>query len=336
MLDVGLKLTSALRRIEPVHALTYIDAPGSEGDVCAFQLAHDGAPFVVEAVSCRSMIVAPGDVFLATPGYRESTRWVAGEIPAGGLVPGRRYWVLAPSGVVGDLVSDSPLDNSHLAEVAFLGVVTGAGGDLLNIGQFALIAAKAAPDRGAPVFVILGTSAEVGKTTAGTTILRALRQAGRHSIVVLKATGTSSLGELAAYRDFSATEAFDCVDFGLPTTYPSGRPGIAATFDRALDWCLSREADAVLIECGGDILGANVPAFLARLKRRRPKPTVVLAAADALGAIGATRILAERGLAVRLVTGPCTDTPVLRRRTQELCGAPAVNMTRGDAEGILG
>ena len=186
MLDVGLKLTSALRRIEPVHALTYIDAPGSEGDVCAFQLAHDGAPFVVEAVSCRSMIVAPGDVFLATPGYREFTRWVAGEIPAGGLVPGRRYWVLAPSGVVGDLVSDFPLSNGHLAEVAFLGVVTGAGGDPLNIGRFALIAAKAAPDRGAPVFVILGTSAEVGKTTAGTTILRALRQAGRHSIVVLE------------------------------------------------------------------------------------------------------------------------------------------------------
>ena len=79
--------------------------------------------------------------------------------------------------------------------------------------------------------------------------------------MVLKATGTSSLGELAAYRDFGATEAFDCVDFGLPTTYPSGRPGIAKTFDRALDWCLSREADAVLIECGGDILGANVPAF---------------------------------------------------------------------------
>src|SRR3712207_4442550 len=161
MLDVGLKLTSALRRIGPVRALTTIDAPGREGDVCAFQLAQDGASFVVEAVSCRSMIVAPGDVFLATPGWRESTRWVAGEIPDGGLVPGRRYWVLAPSGVVGDLVSDSPLNNSHLAQVAFLGVVTGPGGDTLNIGRFALTAGEAAPDRGAPVFLILGTSAEV-------------------------------------------------------------------------------------------------------------------------------------------------------------------------------
>ncbi|HEX8168721.1 MAG TPA: hypothetical protein VF601_23415 [Beijerinckiaceae bacterium] len=336
MLDVGFKLTSALRRIGPVGAPTYIDASGREGDVCAFRLAHDGAPFVVEAVSCRSMIVAPGDVFLATPGWRESTRWVVGEIPDGGLVPGRPYWVLAPSGVVGDLVSSSPLDKNHLAQVAFLGVVTGADGGILNIGQFALAAEEAAPDRGAPVFAILGTSAEVGKTTAGTTILRSLRQKGRRAVVVLKATGTSSLGELAAYRDFGALEAYDCVDFGLPTTYPSGRTDIAATFDRALDWCLSREADAVIVECGGDILGANVPVFLERLKRRRPAPTVVLAAADALGALGATRMLADAGLAVRLVTGPCTDTPVLQRRTQELCGAPAMNMTRGGAEDALG
>ena len=214
--------------------------------------------------------------------------------------------------------------------------MTGAGGDPLNIGRFALTAAKAAQDRGAQVFVILGTSAEVGKTTAVT--LPARVAAGRPSIRSWSSRRPARppLASSRPISNFGATEAFDCVDFGLPTTYPSGRPGIAATFDRAIDWCLSREADAVVIECGGDILGANVPAFLARLKRRRPKPTVVLAAADALGAVGATRMLAELGLAVRLVTGPCTDTPVLRRRTQELCGAPAVNMTRGDAEEILG
>jgi hypothetical protein len=336
MLDDGCKRTSALRRIGSVEAPAYVEAPGREGDVCAFRLAPDGAAFVVEAVSCRSMIVAPGDVFLATPGHRESTRWITGEVPAGGLVPGRPYWVLAPSGVVGDLVSGSALDTHHLAQVAFLGVVTaGTGRDALNIARFALSAGGAA-DRGAPVFLVLGTSAEVGKTTAGTTILRALRQKGRRSVVVLKATGTSSLGELAAYRDFGAAEAFDCVDFGLPTTYPSGRPDIADAFDRALDWCLSREADAVLIECGGDILGANVPVFLARLKRRRPTPTIVLAAADALGAAGATRVLADMDLHVTLVTGPCTDTPILQRRTRELCGVSAVNMTRGGADDVFG
>lgn len=335
-LTADVKKTSVLRRLPPFTSLRYRKVPAAEGDVCTFALPPDAAPLIVEACSGRAMTLAPGDAFLGTPAHRESTRWVVGDIPAGGLAPGRTYWMLADSGLVGALIGDSPREKIHLGRIKYLGAVSDGDGRTLNIRQFAARVDGDFADHGAPVILLLGTSAEVGKTTAGTTILRALRQAGRHSIVVLKATGTSSLGELAAYRDFGATEAFDCVDFGLPTTYPSGRPGIAATFDRAIDWCLSREADAVVIECGGDILGANVPAFLARLKRRRPKPTVVLAAADALGAVGATRMLAELGLAVRLVTGPCTDTPVLRRRTQELCGAPAVNMTRGDAEGILG
>ena len=67
-------------------------------------------------------------------------------------------------------------------------------------------------------------------------------------------------------------------------------------FDQALDTCLSIPADAVLIECGGDLLGANVPLFLKRLKRRRARPKVVFAAADAVGAWGGTQMLRKMGL----------------------------------------
>ena len=57
----------------------------------------------------RLMAIAPGDIFLGTQGYREETRSVSGSIPAGGLVPGNYYWVLAASGVVGELVGDDVL-----------------------------------------------------------------------------------------------------------------------------------------------------------------------------------------------------------------------------------
>lgn len=318
-----------LRRVPALAGAAAVDMRGREGDVCAFALGEEAAPFVVEAETGRSMIVAPGDVFLATPGFRESTRWVVGTIPADGLVPGQAYWVLAESGIVGELQSDSPLEKHHLAQVTYIGAVADERGAALNVRHFAADADGATgPDRGAPVFLIVGTSAEAGKTTAGTTILRSLRRKGLHRVVALKATGTSSLGELSAYRDLGAAEAYDAVDFGLPTTYPSGRPDIAPTFDRALAFCLSREADAVIVECGGDIMGANVPVFIERLRRRRPEPRVVLAAGDALGAAGATRMLGEMSVSVTLVTGPCTDSPILQRRTQELCGVPALNMTR--------
>jgi hypothetical protein len=325
-----IKRTSVLRRIPPPGIVRYAATPGFEGDVCAFELTSESSPMAVEAASGRPMTLAPGDVFLATGGYRESTRWVVGRIPDGGLVPGIKYWILSESGVVGDLIADSSRAKSHLGQVKYLGAVCDDEGQILNIRQFATNADEAVADHGAPVFLVLGTSAEVGKTTAGTAVLRTLRHKGHTTVVVLKATGTSSFTELAHYLDFGATQVFDCVDFGLPTTYPSDREGMASMFVGALDICLSISADAVVVECGGDILGANVPIFLKCLVAKRPDVKIILAAADALGALGAKSVLRDMGLSPNLISGPCTDTPILQQRTRELCGVPAINLFRDE------
>jgi hypothetical protein len=304
------------------------ESRGNEGDVCVFALSPDAGAITIEAVTGRALLIAPGDRFLGTAGYRESTRWVVGTIPDGGLVPGEDYWVLADCAAVGTFVGDSPREKGHLGQVRFLGTMCDAQGMILNMRQFVRRDAVG-PDQGAPVFLVLGTSSEVGKTTAAIGVLRALRRAGRTRIVALKATGTSSVTELHSYQDFGADPCLDCVDFGLPTTYPSGRDDIGAVFDAMLDACLAIVADATVIECGGDVLGANVPAFLSRLVARRPDVRVILAASDSLAALGAKSVLAEMGLAVTLLTGPCTDTPTITQRTRELCGVPAMNLARG-------
>jgi len=329
-LSANVKLTSALRRVPPLQAFQYRPVLAREGDVCAFKLPRGAPPITVEAPSGRPMAVAPGDIFLATAGYRESTRWVSGGIPAGGLIPGDDYWVLAESGVVGELIGDPPLETGHLARVQYLGAMWRDSGETVNIRQFAV---TCSPDTGRnmPVYLLLGTSGHVGKTTAGLTVLRTLRMQGHTTVIVLKATGTPSVAEIAIYQDFGAAQAFDCIDFGLPTTYPSGRAGISDIFANALDFCLSLPADALVVECGGDVLGANVPEFLTSLKARRTDLKVILAAADALGAMGARQILAQIGLTISLITGPCTDTPTMRERTETLCGIPAINSARNHA-----
>jgi hypothetical protein len=328
------KKTSALRRIPAFSAVRYFKRPGLEGFVCVFELSDDAAPIVLESPSGRAMTLAPGDFFLATPGNRESTRWVVGSVPSGGLVPGNIYWVLADSGVIGELIGDSPLQKSHLGQVKYHGAVVNDEGEVLTLQQFTANVSGEAVDQGAPVFLVAGTSAEVGKTTAGIAILRALRHKG-HTVTALKATGTSSLTEILRYQDFGAAQVFDCVDFGLPTTYPSGRKGIDTLFTRALDTILSITSDTILVECGGDILGGNVPVFLECLKRRRAVVKIILAAADALGALGAKQVLEGMGLSVSLITGPCTDTPTLRQRTAALCKIPALNLARGGSQNIL-
>jgi len=325
VLAPGIKRTSVLRRVPPHDPHEYLPTRGLEGDVCAFKVAAQASAFIVEAPCGRIMTLVPGDVFLASPGDRESTRWVVGSVPDGGLIPGGEYWVLAQSGVVGALIGDSPRAKAHLGRVVYLGTIADRNGKKLRLRQFAIARAPAL-DRGAALFLVLGTSAEVGKTTAAIAILRALRQRGHKSLIALKATGTSSLTELLTYRDFGATTVFDCVDFGLPTTYPTNRDGIEAVFARAVAACLSLPADAIVIECGGDLFGANVPAFLRCLKGRRPGAKVVLAAPDTSAALGAKRALRTMGYPVDIITGPCTDTPVLQARTQAMCATPAVNM----------
>ncbi len=331
-LPADIKRTSALRRVPWHEAMRFRPQCGTEGDVCAFELPRDAFPITVEAPGGRAMTIAPGDMFLATPGYRESTRWVSGGIPAGGLVPGNHYWVLADCGVVGELLADSPAENGHLGCVRYLGAVCGDNGETLNIRQFAVVR-PAETNHKLPVYLLLGTSGDVGKTTAGVAVLRALRMKGHRSVTAFKATGTSSFLEIARYLDFGAAQAFDCVDFGLPTTYPSNRSGISVIFASALEFCLSLSAAALVVECGGDLFGANVPKLLSCLKARRSDLKIILAAADALGALGAKHALAEIGFEISLITGPCTDTPVMRERTKALCGIPAINLLRGPDRG---
>jgi dethiobiotin synthetase len=252
-----------------------------------------------------------------------------GGIPKRGLVPGKTYWLLADSGLVGDLVGDTPHANSFLGRATYLGALAGEDGQIITIQQFTASTAHRQADHGAPVYLIVGTSPDVGKTTAGLAVLRTLLDKGHAKVIALKATGTSSVTEIMAYTDYGAAQVFDCVDFGLPSTHPSNRKGMDRVFDRALGACLSIPADAVVIECGGDILGANVPTFLRRLRRKRSHAKVILVARDALGALGATRMLRDMGLPVDLITGPCTDTPAVQQRTQALCRTAAMNLSQG-------
>jgi hypothetical protein len=327
-LPANVKRTSALRRVPSLAVIQFRSECGSEGDICAFELPGDAFPITVESPTGRAMTIVPGDAFLATPGYRESRRWAVGSIPVGGLVPGNDYWVLSDSGVVGELISHSALEMGHLGRVRYLGAVCGNRGETLNIRQFGETR-SGGTDRNALVYLILGTSSEVGKTTAGVAVLRALRMQGHTNVIALKATGTPSIAEIARYRDFGASEAFDCIDFGLPSTYPVGRRGISDILFNALDFCLSLPADALVVECAGDPVSANAPELLSCLKARRSDLKIILAAADALGALGAKQALYEIGLTVNLITGPCTDTPTMRERTEALCGIPAINLARG-------
>src|SRR5690349_257630 len=160
-----MKRGSALRRVPASHPMRFAEGSGREGDLCVFELLPGSGAITIEATTGRAMLIAPGDRFLGTAGYRESTRWVVGTLPEGGLVPGNDYWVLADCGVVGTYLGDSPRQKGHLGQVRFLGIMHNADGVTLNIQQFAFRPESSA-DHGAPALLVLGTSSAVGNTTA--------------------------------------------------------------------------------------------------------------------------------------------------------------------------
>jgi hypothetical protein len=335
-LPADVKRASVLRRVPSLQSIRIRAICAGEGDVCAFELPPNGSPITVESPVGRIMTIAPGDTFLAAPGWLQTRRMAVGGIPAGGLVPDSEYWVLSYSGVVGELTSCyAASELGHLGRVRYLGAVLGDSGETLNIRQYRVPDAGRGMDRNAPLYLILGTSSEVGKTTAGTSVLRALRQQGHETIVAVKATGLAAIAEIARYQDYGASQVFDCIDFGLPTTFPQGREGIEGFLGEMLDLCFSLPADALIVECAGDPVSANAPELLRCLKSRRSTPKITLAAADALGALGAMHALGNMGLKVSLITGPCTDTPVLRERTEALCGVQALNLASSAADGSL-
>src|SRR6202007_1750541 len=100
-----------------------------------------------------------------------------------------------------------PSEQAYLARVRYLGAVCGDNGETLNIRQFAATA-SAKSDRTTPVYLLLGTSGDSGKTTAGIAVLRALRMQGYTMVMAMKATGTPSVTEIARYCDFGAADAF--------------------------------------------------------------------------------------------------------------------------------
>src|SRR5262245_1811767 len=116
-IPANVKTTSVLRRVPLRGALRYVKAPGLEGDVCAFQMGSESSTILVETVMGRMQTLLPGDMFLGTPGHRESNIVLVGGVPDGGLVPGQAYWVLSESGVVGELITGKGIAKRFLGQV---------------------------------------------------------------------------------------------------------------------------------------------------------------------------------------------------------------------------
>lgn len=205
-----------------------------------------------------------------------------------------------------------------------LGLVGDAGGQPLNLAQFALPAAQPIlPASRLDVFIVCGSSMNAGKTHTLAMLVRGLLACGRRT-AACKVTGTGSGNDLWKMADVGATVVLDFTDAGYASTYRVPVPQLEAALTTLIGASAAHGADTVVIEIA-DGLGQAETAGLLRSATLRAQATALLfAAADPLGAAAGERWLQSEGLPLVAISGLTTAGDAATAETRELVNTPVL------------
>ncbi len=304
------------------------EQPLSEGDVVAVEV-EDAVGYAVGAGLLASSLVedrdgalrvlSPGACLITVVGSRESTFWSVANLDAR---RGSPMQLVSHAGLCSYLISGS----AKAINVRVLGRVAQSGGTAVNIKSHSVSLPRAGSARRRRTMVFAGTSAEVGKTTSMLHVMRKLREAQpASSILAIKLSGTPSQAEINLYRSYGATSVLNLVDLGFPSSYTADKRLLLERVDEMIASDMFQAADHVMIELGGDVIGGTNDD-LAQLISRRTAATIVLSAFDCFGAEGCVRFLDALGVRVAAISGKCTANSVVKKRTHDLCGVPALSV----------
>ena len=205
------------------------------------------------------------------------------------IIEGTELHLLSTGGIVGINTGIPARMHQEPLRLRSLGLVAQEGNplDLLEMaGPHSEVFAQSAP-----IVLICGTSAEVGKTTTSKGLIQVLSS---QEIIVAgtKFSGTGRKRDINNLHTAGAQIALDFPDAGLPTTYTSPerfRKGTYTLFNKLN----AAQPDIIIAEAGGDPIEANVPTFLADPNLMRSVIGVVVVAGDVMGMMGAVRYIKE-------------------------------------------
>ncbi len=328
------KIASVTARLGlDAHAVLGDEIPAEPGTVIAARVLNAKTSYAtLEDVHGRMVALHPGDVIAGALGHRDALYGYSGRVP-GSVAPGDQLDLLNMGGVIGTGAVAAPgVGEPFRLEV--LGAVLAFPYVGTRVGVPASIAAASLPkaplpDRLPPVVVIVGTCMDAGKTAAASVLIAEQARRGRR-IAAGKLTGVSLRRDVLAMADCGAKPTALFTDFGVVTTDATNA---VETAHALLAHLAADDPDAIVLEMGDGILGTyGVDALLADEPLRKAIRTVVLCAQDPVGVWGGARLLEERwGLAIDVVSGRVTDTPVGVRFCNETLGVPGWNALRSGA-----
>jgi hypothetical protein len=173
-----------------------------------------------------------------------------------------------------------------------------------------------------PVILLIGTSMSAGKTTSGRVIIRALHYLGK-KVVAAKLTGAARYRDILSFRDAGASQVFDFVDAGLPSTVCS-RDHFCTAMEILLSRIAATGADVLVAEAGASPLEPYNGDMLVDYVSKSTCFTV-LCASDPYAVLGVQTAFGDQ-MQANLVAGPAANTDAAVALVKKLTGLPALNL----------
>ena len=171
-----------------------------------------------------------------------------------------------------------------------------------------------------PTLLLVGTSMSAGKTTTGRRVCKELDRAGQF-VVGAKLSGAGRYRDILSYLKTGATEIFDFVDVGLPSTIVP-EADYRAAIRPLLGHIEGLQPDLLVVEAGASPLEPyNGAALIDELGDN--VVCTILCASDPYAVVGV-----ERAFSLRpdLVTGPATQTSAAVEIVYKLSGLRGINI----------
>lgn len=274
------------------------------------QVGHHGR---IELPDGRRSRLYVGDEVLVCYGHRYAPDQYGIRVPE----RVQRCALATSGGVAGDV------ENQHDAigrptQLQPIGLVGDAEGRPLNLARFSIPCVDDAAVR-APVFAVLGSSMNSGKTTTAACTVHGLSRAGLR-VAAAKITGTGSGADYWHMLDAGAVAVRDFSDCGLPSTYRVDLATLRRVFFSLLAELQRFEPDAIVIEISDGLyqretaMMIEAPWFVSTVDR------VLLAAPDAMSLVAGVGIAHRHGLPVAALSGLISRSPLAMREAGDALG----------------
>ena len=288
------------------------------GDVLLAEVKKIGQHKRLELANGRRAHLFIGDRIVISYGNRYASNQFEAVVPD----KVKPCHLVAAGGVAGRMITKHE-GMKHPTVISPVGILADSQGHSMNLSRYA-VKRKQGDSQRIPVYAVVGTSMDSGKTTTMASLIRGLRSAGM-KVGAAKVTGTGAGGDNWITKDAGADEVLDFTDAGYASTYRLPLIRILEIFDLILNNLRCSGVDVIVLEIADGMYQEETAGLLSTSQFIEAVDGLIFTSRDSLGAHMGLEWLRERHLPVLALSGLFTRSPLTIREIIETTGFPVLS-----------